>query len=190
MKKLTFGETRLGFWTKIKESSMFTLDVLVEINKFLRSLKKEQDGVFMEFPSLSRDTAEDIATLALVPTNAFVHVTAKHEAFASYMDKQSEEEYVVFNSSSSDGILLVPTLCLTETPYESCAHFAKFMLNASARDTINMWKKLAATVLERHADPARSGGALYVSTHGKGVPWLHIRICDTPKYYVSDMQLC
>jgi hypothetical protein len=23
----------------------------------------------------------------------------------------------------------------------------------------------------------------YLSTHGKGVPWLHVRICDSPKYY-------
>jgi hypothetical protein len=188
MKRLTFDETRVGFWKKIGESSMFALDVGLEINKYLRTLKKGQDGVFLEFPSLSRENEEDIATVMLIPTNAFTHVMANHTAFETYMEKQGDNKFVVFPSLGGDGLLLVPTLKLEETPYDSCAHVARFMLEASAREVICMWKKLAEVVLERHADPTRNGAPIYVSTHGKGVPWLHMRICDTPKYYVSDMQ--
>lgn len=188
MKKLTFGETRLGFWQKIAESDMFALDVGIGINTYLHTLKKDNDGVFMEFPRLSRENEEDIATLMLVSTNAFTHVMAKHEAFATYMDKQPADNFVVFPTLGDDGLLLVPTLRLANTPYDACAHFARFMRQASSRDLIDMWKKLAAAVLARYTDAAREGAPLYVSTHGKGVPWLHVRICDTPKYYVSDMQ--
>ena len=54
-----------------------------------------------------------------------------------------------------------------------------FIDNAPAIQQQEFWRLVGNEIeneLEAH-------DKLYVSTHGLGVPYLHVRLCPTPKYY-------
>ena len=91
------------------------------------------------------------------------------------------DSVIAFHNLSGDAILVVPT-----PPTRSDKNYANlttFQATAPQNIKIMFWKKVAATI--RVA--LRNWGTVYVSTHGAGVAWLHIRICKTPKYYQTSM---
>ena len=54
-----------------------------------------------------------------------------------------------------------------------------FTRTASVTQQRAFWKRVAA-VVQRERD---THGAVWVSTHGFGVAWLHVRVSATPRYY-------
>lgn len=63
------------------------------------------------------------------------------------------------------------------------SHLATFYKNASQREINNLWKTVAVGIEKE----LKNHDVLYVSTHGTGVNWLHVRISSTPRYYVTDV---
>ena len=82
---------------------------------------------------------------------------------------------VAFWNLDGDTRLVIPTP-RQEKNYLS---IVDFMQNASLNQQKNFWK-LAANEILRLKQP---GTPLWVSTHGLGVPYFHLRISRTPKYY-------
>ena len=64
------------------------------------------------------------------------------------------------------------------------SHIGNFYKHASGAEMKDFWKTVAKAVEDR----IKLGESVYVSTHGAGVSWLHVRIEATPKYYVSDLK--
>ena len=64
------------------------------------------------------------------------------------------------------------------------SHIGTFHKNASSVDIKAFWRKVA-TEVEKFI---RKGSKVYVSTHGNGVNWLHVRIEKHPKYYASSLK--
>eukprot|EP00934_Nitzschia_sp_Nitz4_P007485 Nitzschia sp. Nitz4//scaffold47_size129522//111469//112419//NITZ4_003567-RA/size129522-snap-gene-0.189-mRNA-1//1//CDS//3329552848//7475//frame0 len=60
-------------------------------------------------------------------------------------------------------------------------HLANFVRSASPRQQQDTWRLVAQAYLARIQD--RPTAPVWLSTAGDGVPWLHFRLDDRPKYY-------
>lgn len=63
------------------------------------------------------------------------------------------------------------------------SHLGTFNKFGSLAEKRALWKKVA-TELERKL---KRGEIVYVSTHGTGVSWLHVRLASRPMYYVTSI---
>ena len=99
--------------------------------------------------------------------------TGDYSLFEMYF---KDEKYAVdFQNITRDTVLIVPV-----SKQNKCfANIQKFDKQASASQKKAFWKKVAV-VAEREKI---KHGAVWISTHGYGVPWLHVRVSSTPKYY-------
>ena len=95
--------------------------------------------------------------------------------FSEHFDKNKDEKYAIgFPNLSGDTILVVPI------PRKSNIFY--FMSNASEIQKKELWKKVALEskkFLETNEN-------IWISTHGLGVNYLHVRICNSPKYYENS----
>ena len=89
----------------------------------------------------------------------------------------SSDEYgCVFSNLSGDATLVVPKPI--STPEKMYTHVASFNRKAPDRQITSLWKMVAAEYIRR-----MSSSAVWLSTAGNGVPWLHFRLDRRPKYY-------
>ena len=91
---------------------------------------------------------------------------------------QGKEKYVTsFPNLSGDTILVIPM----PNSGKSYATIKDFTDNAPLVQQQEFWKRVAKLAKEQMKIHKR----VWVSTHGLGVPYLHVRICNKPKYYFS-----
>ena len=99
---------------------------------------------------------------------------SNYSAFSSKFNKNNR--YVVsFENISKDAILVCPV------PIQSKNYSSIYNFNKNASDTQKkaFWKKVAQIAIIEQ----KKHGIVWLSTHGYGVPWLHVRISRKPKYY-------
>ena len=97
-----------------------------------------------------------------------------YTAFKKYF--KHSKDVVAFLNLSKDTILVVPVPRKNKN-YATIKHFID---NASVSQQKQVWKKVAhvARCLSK-----LQGDDIYISTHGHGVPYTHIRIGFTARYY-------
>jgi hypothetical protein len=102
------------------------------------------------------------------------------EAFDEYLNKAEKTDAAVsFWNRAKNTLLIVPT----PQKGKNYAHLAEFMKNASPLKQKKFWKFVAKTI-ETELKELKKDDILYVSTHGHGVPYLHIRLeINKPKYF-------
>ena len=97
-------------------------------------------------------------------------------AFKNQFDLADESQSIIeFPNIGRNAILVVPTPSGTEVNH---CHLASFLRTCSATDESLLWKQVGQSMLDR-----ASRVPVWLSTAGGGVPWLHIRLDDRPKYY-------
>jgi hypothetical protein len=69
------------------------------------------------------------------------------------------------------------------------AHLARFARDAPIAMQNLLWQKVARATRERlfESRNADADAPRWLSTSGLGVYWLHVRVCDKPKYYTTQM---
>lgn len=133
----------------------------------------EHDAIYWETsPSLTGD--EPFADVVL-PAPVLAQTTANSAAFRNRL----LAPVVSFDNLGGDSRLVVPS-----RPRKS-AHLLEFLRHADADDVDLFFAMVAEEVLQWWSDPSR--GPLWLSTHGTGVPWLHVRLDPRPKYYRSSL---
>ena len=96
--------------------------------------------------------------------------------FAGYFDDDDSEAGVVtFQNLGGDALLLVPTPRGVLSHY---AHLAAFLRGAPCAQQHALWLELGRAIAANLGDQS-----LWVSTHGGGVAWVHVRLDARPKYY-------
>lgn len=98
-------------------------------------------------------------------------------ASSSAFDEHFEENELtaVFLNHQGDAILLAPKPVGAMSGY---GHLASFLAKAPAESVDDLLMALGEVALENVSEKP-----LWLSTSGGGVPWLHIRLDDKPKYY-------
>jgi hypothetical protein len=100
------------------------------------------------------------------------------ETFKKYLEhkKNKNEKYAIsFPNLSGDTILVIPK----PKNGKNYTNLHYFMLEASKLQQKQFWKRVASEIEKK----LKVKPYVFVSTHGLGVDYLHVRICDIPKYY-------
>lgn len=99
-----------------------------------------------------------------------------HQDYSSfqYFIENSKNRYVVsFYNLPKDTILVIPK----PRNNKNFATLKHFVDNASEQQQVAFWKHVAQILKKKDG--------YYVSVHGCGVPYLHVRISKKPKHYFA-----
>lgn len=105
----------------------------------------------------------------------------KSQNYTPFLDKlrASKNKYVTsFWSPSGDTFLIIP-IPKKDKDFATIKHFSD---NASEYHQKLFWKRAACEITRL----LKIYDKLYVSTHGLGVSFFHLRISPTPKYYSTN----
>ena len=133
-----------------------------------------------ETPPLRADDLErDFECVFL--DSPYLDIPASPVDFAEHFDPSSGDLAVSFPNLGHDGIMIAP--CPTgSTPSsggtDSFSHLGIFTRTATVAHQHALWQSVGTSLQER-----LSGTPVWWSTAGGGVPWLHVRLDDRPKYY-------
>jgi hypothetical protein len=96
-------------------------------------------------------------------------------AFAEHLRGAPQRGVVAFANLGGDAVLVVP--CPQAAPL-AYGHLAAFVRQAPEPQRHALWQTVAEAMARRLGTRP-----VWLSTAGAGVPWLHVRLDDRPKYY-------
>lgn len=135
-----------------------------------------RDGYFWEFPGVALNTLTEAFRFVVIETSSLAAMKASSEAFDSKLRMADEtRDNVCFPNLRGDAMLVVPRCVSSPDDYGHLAAFVRLAPVAQQHDLLQL---AAATLRQR-----LSNRPTWMSTHGMGVPWLHIRLDEVPKYY-------
>jgi hypothetical protein len=136
-------------------------------------LETDHEAVLWETsPSL---TGQEVFEQVVTAAQNLAHLPADAGAFSAHLGSG----VAAFDNLSGDTRLVAPA------PPGEFGHLTSFLRNAPADLRHGLWRKVAEEILTWWAE---GRGVLWVSTHGAGVPWLHVRLDPRPKYYSSPLR--
>lgn len=94
----------------------------------------------------------------------------------SFKDYLKKDKFVVFDNLDNQCRLICPP-----NDGKNYSHISNFYLNANNNLIKALWKKVALEVED--ISKKNKWKKIWVSTHGLSVSFLHIRVCNKPKYY-------
>lgn len=139
-------------------------------------LKHSGNGCFWEHPRLNRLTADQPYECVITQTDAFSKRTANFNPFARAVSPG--KRISVFPNLSGEALLVVPNQ--PEEISFNGRDLITFLRTAPSDLIHDLWK---STGRETARAIETSSPFQYLSTHGLGVLWLHIRLEQGPKYY-------
>lgn len=92
----------------------------------------------------------------------------------------SNSNVISFENKSKDTLLIIPI----PKPDKNYLSIKDFIDNAPKQQQYEFWNYASEQILKFK----KKYGQIYVSTHGLGVYYFHLRLCTKPKYYISDLK--
>lgn len=111
----------------------------------------------------------------VVIDDSYLDRPASTHAFDDHLRTVPAASAVSFANLGGDAILVVPTL---DSAASDFCHLGDFTRNASTEQQHKFWQMVGQTFMKRVGPRP-----VWLSTAGDGVPWLHVRLDDYPKYY-------
>lgn len=134
---------------------------------------------FWEMPPLTRITTGAAFECILADAPNLAHMAPEPEVFARQFASAGPESQVAsFPNLGGDAQLVAPCPLDAVAAY---THIAVFSRLAPAEQQRAFWKEVGRSLEARLGDTA-----LWLSTSGLGVAWLHARLDRTPKYYTHQ----
>jgi hypothetical protein len=130
------------------------------------------NAYFWEHPPLSRSSFDDEAEFVMIDAPMLDRMPVNANAFRSYF---TGDDVVTFQNLAGDATLIVPSPGNSSASYP---HLAAFLRNAPEDKAAELWRSVGKSINNSLSDKA-----IWLSTSGLGVAWLHIRLDATPKYY-------
>ncbi|QDU19736.1 DUF6940 family protein [Urbifossiella limnaea] len=126
-----------------------------------------------ETPSVTADTVSRPFEYVVLDTPGLARA-ADPEAFAEYFPRAADG-VVEFTNLGGDAVLIAPSPVADRSAY---GHLGAFVRHAPETQRDALWRAVGEAMARRiGAKP------VWLSTAGAGVPWLHVRLDDRPKYY-------
>jgi hypothetical protein len=127
-----------------------------------------------ETPPLTTATADRPFEFVLLDSPGLARA-ADPQAFADHFHSAGTSEVIAFPNLGRDAILIVPCPLAPPAAY---SHLGAFVRHAPPSQQHALWQQVGHSVSQR-----LSTIPVWLSTAGAGVPWLHIRLDNRPKYY-------
>jgi hypothetical protein len=96
-------------------------------------------------------------------------------AFGEHFGNGAKQGVVAFANLGKDAVMVVP--CPQGIP-SAYGHLAAFVRHAPESQKHELWTLVGEAMFRRLGT-----APVWLSTAGAGVPWLHVRLDDKPKYY-------
>ncbi len=148
-----------------------------EFRLFLNSLLVDApfQAYRWETPSVSASTANRNFEFVLLDCPGLL-TNSDPSAFADHFRSASTgDQAVVFSNLGKDAVLVVP---LPLQPTSAYGHLSAFVRTAPEPQRQAWWRLVGEAMQKRINEKP-----VWLSTAGMGVPWLHARLDDRPKYY-------
>ncbi len=130
---------------------------------------------FWETPCLSTSTLDRDFEYTLTQSSDLLHAVADPSPFSKRFSSSCNEGVLTFPNLGGDAILVVPCPVLEGKDYP---HLARFIQCAPEAQIDLLWRAVGEAMRHRIAS-----SPLWLSTAGRGVSWLHLRLDSRPKYY-------
>ncbi len=127
-----------------------------------------------ETPPITLETAERPFEFVLLDSPTLAR-TGDSTAFDDQFVGATQGGVIAFPNLRKDAIMVVPC---PNGPPSAYGHLAAFVRQASEPQRHGLWKLVGEAMGRRLGEKP-----VWLSTAGAGVPWLHVRLDDTPKYY-------
>lgn len=170
----------LGYIEGISSLQRSTSEVY---KKFVCILKNcPFDAYFLEFPPISNKSMFTTSfEFVLIESEKLSKIKTDASAFQEYFDDELMNVNVVtFRNLGGDATLVVP--CPNESVisevYSSISKFVRGAPSGDIADLFSILSRQLIRLLDTHPNKR-----WWLSTSGLDVPYLHLRICETPKYY-------
>jgi len=145
-------------------------------------LRMPFEAFFWECPPLSLHTQGRPFEFVAVDAPCLATIKADSETFSDHLrDLDGQEKTRAFFNLGGDALLVAPSHARHQDP-STYAHIARFFRCASRKHQHQMWKGLVQAIKQRLQEVGDRSN-LWVSTDGRAVHWLHMRIDQRPKYY-------
>ena len=138
------------------------------------------DAYFWECINVSNKNLNKLFEFVIVPATELSGIRADISAFENLMSSCGDRKALAFPNLGRDAILVAP--CPSTTLTHDFAHLANFLRTADDHSIDIFWKVVGQT-LQQVLSTRDDAKKLWLSTSGLGVPWLHVRLDDRPKYY-------
>lgn len=139
-------------------------------------LKHGGNGCLWEHPRLNKSTVDQAYECVITQTDTFSGRTANFRPFAREM--RPGERICTFPNLSGEALLVVPNQS-AEISFNG-RDLISFLRTAPAELQHEFWATIGhETAAAIDADSQFQ----FLSTHGLGVLWLHVRLEERPKYY-------
>lgn len=135
--------------------------------------KHDHEAFRFETPSVTRSTRSRAFEFALVNSPSLVR-ESNPRAFERQLTGMTGG-IATFDNLGGDARLVVP---VPEGPPDAYGHLAAFLRTAPWTQRNELWRVVGEEMQRRIDDRP-----VWLNTAGAGVPWLHVRLDDTPKYY-------
>lgn len=103
---------------------------------------------------------------------------ASRSPFAEHLRRARGLPVSFPGSSTPSTVLVIPP-----DTGKNFAHIGNFSKHSNLLVRKAFWRRFAIELKKKLA----KGQKVYVSTHGSGVHWVHVRLSLTPRYYVTDV---
>jgi len=128
-----------------------------------------------ETPPITADSADRPFEFVLLDSPELAAEPDPYAFAEHFQDGVRQNAVLSFPNLSHDAILVVPRCLAPESAY---GHLAAFVRDAPELQKHLLWKVIGELMV-RQLGPK----PIWLSTAGAGVPWLHVRLDQKPKYY-------
>lgn len=147
-------------------------------DEFTAALANSQFTCFRwETPALRRQDLDEPFEFVLIDSPDLPE-NPDPTPFAEHFRRAADRPVIRFDNLGGDAELVVPCPIAEDCAY---VHVARFVREAPADQQRALWHEVGLA-MERRLDER----PVWLSTAGSGVAWLHVRLDDSPKYYVHS----
>ena len=147
---------------------------------------------YLEFPMISLKIldSDDMAEYTIIEASSFPDAdwTLFSDKIKSNNNKNqnnNKKKAMFFSNISSDAMLVIPIPTTKQKIDMFSGDLMTFLKHGQKKQQREVVQLCAITALKL----IESQQSIYISTHGRGVAWLHIRLSTVPKYYMHKKYL-